>query len=217
MNYFFFDLDGTLEDSSEDMINAVHAVRTMLNLSKKDSNEVKQYINKGMHELYLNCFSDFIIEGENYLSLYEAVKNKYEAYYLENICIKTKLYDGILEVLKTLSEQNRIFVVTNKPEKHSRELIARLGIGNYITDVVGGDSCAEMKPSPLPLQYIAEKYQFDFSVNRAFMIGDSAGDIKCGKSFGAVTIWCSWGYNASPSSEVPNLIANIPKDILSLV
>ncbi len=216
MDFFFFDLDGTLEDSSEDMINAVHEVRKQLKLAKKESNEIKSYINKGMTELYVNCFSDYII-GDNKLNLLETVKEKYEACYLKNICVETKLYEGICDILKILSAKNKIFVITNKPEQHSRELIKQLKINDYITDVMGGDSCAEMKPSALPVKLIAEKYHFNSALNRAFMIGDSAGDIICGKNFGAVTIWCAWGYNAHHGTEKPNFIARLPKDILSLV
>ena len=87
------------------MINAVHEVRKQLKLAKKkNQNEIKSYINKGMTELYVNCFSDYII-GDNKLNLLETVKEKYEACYLKNICVETKLYEGICDILKILYQQ----------------------------------------------------------------------------------------------------------------
>ena len=219
MKFFFFDLDGTLEDSSEDMINAVHGIRSFLNLPKKLSSEIKLFVNKGMTELYLNCFDDYIENREVNSPQFSQVKELYEKYYFENICIKSFLYDGITDVLKDLSlnKENKIFIITNKPEKHSRELIRKLGVEQFFTDLMGGDSCSEMKPSPLPLKVIAEKYMFNYEFDKAFMIGDSEGDVKCGKSFGATTIWCGWGYNQTPGKEIPHLTAHHPKDLLLFI
>ncbi|WGL61318.1 HAD family hydrolase [Pigmentibacter sp. JX0631] len=219
MQFFFFDLDGTLEDSSEDMINSVHGVRNFLNLPKKLSSDVRLFVNKGMTELYLNCFDDYIENRDINSSQFNQVKELYEKYYFENICINTRLYDGITDVLKYLSlnKENKIFIITNKPEKHSRELIRKLGVDKFFTDLMGGDSCSEMKPSSLPLKVIAEKYHFNFKSDKAFMIGDSEGDIKCGKNFGATTIWCGWGYNQTSGKEIPHLTAQQPKDLLSFI
>ncbi|MGY3803021.1 HAD family hydrolase [Pigmentibacter ruber] len=219
MNFFFFDLDGTLEDSSEDMIDAVHGTRNLLKLPKKLSSEIKPFVNKGMTELYLNCFDDYIEKRNVNSNQFNEVKDLYEKYYFQNICIKSYLYEGIVDVLNDLlaNKENKVFVITNKPERHSRELLRKLGIDKFFTDLMGGDSCSEMKPSSLPLKIIAEKYSFNFDIDKAYMIGDSEGDIKCGKNFGATTIWCEWGYNQTHGTEIPNFSARHPKEILSYI
>ncbi len=217
MRFFFFDLDGTLEDSREDMANSANAVRENLGLALKDVEFLKTHVNKGMHELYMNCFEDYLQNKENFNTLYEQVKQKYESHYLENICIKTKCYSDIKEVLKILSQKDKVFVITNKPELHSKELLKKLGLLEYITDVMGGDSCAEMKPSSLPLKIVSQRHNFCSLSDKAYMVGDSSGDIKAGKSFGASTIWCSWGYNSTPGSDLPDFTVNTPKEILSLI
>jgi phosphoglycolate phosphatase len=217
MRFFFFDLDGTLEDSRDDMANAVNAVRERLGLKLREINILKKYVNKGMHELYINCFDDYLSHKENFDLLYENVKNSYEQNYLENICIYTKCYDGIENVIKRFSQNDKIFVITNKPELHSRELLKKLGLSSFITDVMGGDSCAEMKPSSLPLKIVSERHGFCSSSDKAYMIGDSAGDIKSGKGFGAITVWCSWGYNPNPGSDSPHITVNLPHDLLTLI
>jgi phosphoglycolate phosphatase len=62
MNFFFFDLDGTLEDSRIDMANAVNMVRESVNLELRDVNVLKENVNKGMHELYMNCFDIYFLK-----------------------------------------------------------------------------------------------------------------------------------------------------------
>lgn len=215
MNFYFFDLDGTLEDSRDDMANAANAIRESLGLNLRDINILKKHVNKGMHELYINCFDDYLLNSENYDLAYNKVKQAYEDNYLDNICQNTKCYDGILETIKHLSKNGKIFVVTNKPEKHSRALLKKLELSSYITDIMGGDSCPEMKPSPLPLQVIAKRHGFVFAQDKAYMIGDSTGDVIAGKAFGATTVWCSWGYNLSFGNESPDITVNHPLELLN--
>ncbi len=217
MRFYFFDLDGTLEDSRDDMANAANVVRKKLGLELRDIEILKKYVNKGMHELYLNCFDDYLSHNENFNFLYEKVKNIYEKIYLENICIHTKCYDGIENIIKQFSKNDKVFVITNKPELHSRELLKKLELYPFITDVMGGDSCAEMKPSSLPLKIVSERHGFCSSSDKAYMIGDSAGDIKSGKGFGAITIWCAWGYNPTHGFDPPHSTVNLPHELLTLV
>jgi phosphoglycolate phosphatase-like HAD superfamily hydrolase len=49
------------------------------------------------------------------------------------------------------------------------------------------------------------------------MIGDSAADVRCGRSFGAGTIWCAWGYAEAPGEETPDARAETPAQLPGLV
>ena len=213
MNLYFIDLDGTIEDSKQDMISSVQEVRKILNLEEIDSQYIKNYVNKGMSELYKNCFADYIkSNSENYL----IVKNTYEDFYFKNVCIHTKCYEGIPETIRLLSQKGPIIVVTNKPEKISRELLKKLQLDAYITDVMGGDSCAESKPSPLPLKIAIDKLPSKEKFERIFMIGDSEGDMQTALAFGALSIWCSWGYASETPPTKPNFIIQKPSDLLEI-
>ena len=87
--------------------------------------------------------------------------------------------------------------VTNKPERISRHLLDRLGIGALFGTVVGGDSCTQAKPHPMMLSSAAERLGFDPRRGATFMIGDTAADMQLARSFGAMGIWAAWGYAAS--------------------
>lgn len=72
--------------------------------------------------------------------------------------------------------------------------------------MIGGDTCAAAKPDPLLLKEAAQRAGFDPKKGRAAMIGDTGADIKMGRAFGAVTVWCAWGYIDQPD-EPPDCIA----------
>lgn len=219
MNFYFIDLDGTIEDSRLDMAHCANQVRVQLDLPVWPVSDLVPFVNKGMTELYLSCFSDFLSEPQSSVHAEKLlrVKNSYESYYLENCCVHTRCYDGIRESLRFLSEKGKVIVVTNKPEKISRRLLSLLQLEDFITDVMGGDSCAECKPSALPLLMAAERHYYKKFEDSCFMIGDSLGDMQAAKAFGAKAVWCAWGYCAeAPTRVLPDMILSCPQELQTL-
>lgn len=220
MNFFFFDLDGTLEDSRKDMVAAAQHVRQHLGLPVRSFETLVPHVNRGMRELYLNCFDDFIAQGtsaeeiENKIS---HVQGLYEKQYGEFIAVETQLYPEIIEALHDAKTLGRIAVITNKPEHLSVRLLESLKILPLIDLVVGGDTCAEAKPSPVPLRYALQKLGGALPQDTVFMVGDSQGDSRAGALCGAQTVWCAWGYQATaPVEPAPQHVAITPKDLRSI-
>lgn len=208
MNLVALDLDGTLEDSRADMVDAVHRVRAAYGVVARDDEAVRPHVNRGMPHLYRACFDDC---GD-----VDAVRAAYTADYLAHIADSTRLYDGIAGALPRLAEMATLVVVTNKPEALSEALLEALGVRGHFACVMGGDSTAEPKPSPLSLRTAAERLGFDARVGRAVMVGDSAGDVKVARAFGAASVWCAWGYVEAPGVE-PDAVARHPADLPGVV
>jgi phosphoglycolate phosphatase len=103
-----------------------------------------------------------------------------------------------------------------KAERISSRLLATLGVDGAFSAVIGGDTCAATKPDPLVLEEAARRCGFDAASGRAVMIGDTAADVALGRAFGAVTIWCAWGYVADPG-EKPDFMAETPEALPELV
>ena len=188
------DLDGTLEDSRDDMTAAAHRARARLGLPARDDAALRPWVNGGMDQLYAKCFDDFIAADNARVA---AVRQAYEADYLANVAVATRLYDGIEPALRELSQLGQLACVTNKPERISRHLLDRLGVGELFGTVVGGDSCAEAKPHPMMLSAACERLGLDARSSAVFMIGDTAADMQLARSFGAKGIWVGWGYVAA--------------------
>lgn len=208
------DLDGTLEDSRDDMTAAARRVRAQLGLPARDDSALRPFVNGGMDQLYAKCFDDFIAGDA---ARVEPVRQAYEADYLANVAVATRLYDGIAAALAELRELGILACVTNKPERISRHLLEQLGVGELFATVVGGDSCAQAKPHPMMLSAAAERVGFDVQRGATFMIGDTAADMQLARTFGAMGIWVGWGYvpsidatydfRAAEPSDLPVLVA----------
>lgn len=207
------DLDGTIEDSRVDMVAAARRVRAAFGLPPRPDAVLLPHVNAGMDQLYRACFDDYIAQDESH---YARVRAAYEADYLANVAIETRLYAGMAAALASLSQLGRLACVTNKPEHISRHLLSELGVGELFDTVVGGDSCEHAKPHPIMLHTAAERCSLSSSHSRAFMIGDTQADIRLGRAFGAHTIWCTWGY-AEALAEPADLEAQTPQDLAKLV
>ena len=209
------DLDGTLEDSRLDMIAAVHRVRSQFRLPARSDDVIRPWVNQGMERLYRNCFDDYVTDDARYAE----IEGAYERDYSANVAVYTRAYPGIPQALVALKEWGQLVVVTNKPDAISKLLLKALHLDSFVSDVVGPD-CGAIKPNPLMLQTAAARIGLGGSNgspdSRAFMIGDTAGDIKMGRAFGATTVWCAWGYMKEPG-ETPDHIARVPAELPALI
>jgi phosphoglycolate phosphatase len=207
------DLDGTIEDSRDDMVAAAARVRAALGLPARADAELRPHVNGGMDQLYRACFDDYASSPERYAE----VRARYEADYLEHVADRTRMYEGMGEALSQLHRIAPIVCVTNKPERISRALLSALGVGELFRSVVGGDTCPHIKPHRVMLETAARRAGLDPERPvTACMIGDTQADIQLGRSFGAHTVWCAWGY-VNALSQPGDQQALRPADLPAIV
>ena len=206
MNLFALDLDGTLEDSRQDMVEAILRVRSDLKLPRRPPEDFWAHVNRGMAHLYEVGFEEIWRQSDDDDPYLEEVRQRFCRDYEANIANHTRLYDGIASALEALDHLGALAVVTNKPEHLSCALLEALGIRHFFQAIIGGDTCAEAKPSALPLAEATRRTE----ASQTVMIGDSGGDIRCARNFGCPIIWCAWGYNESPGNLAPDRIAHHP-------
>ncbi len=214
MTVICFDLDGTLEDSRDDMVAAVQRVRAALKLPPRVDEDFVLHVNRGMEHLYRTCFAEaFARPGADEAALLAQLAADYAESYAADIANSTTLYDGIAPVLSELAEVAPLALVTNKPEDLSQKLLSALGVADRFVAVIGGDTLPVSKPDPAMI---------DAAMARAggapaVMIGDSAGDIRCAKAHGTPIIWCAWGYADDPGPVAPDAIAKHPSELPRLI
>ncbi len=184
---YFFDLDGTLIDSSRDIAEAANYTLKELGFEPKPLEEIIKHVGYGGRKL---------LEGilrVNDRELLDRAVSIFREYYFSNPSKYTKPYPGVLNTLKILKEANKkVAVITNKYEDISKRILEDIGIIDFIDIVVGGDTLKKKKPDPEPVLYAAEKL-FVKPYN-ALMVGDSETDVISGKSAGTKTCLVMFGY-----------------------
>lgn len=206
-----FDLDGTLEDSRADMVLAIQRVRADLSLPFRDYEFLVPWVSKGMPTLYAQAFDDLTD-----LTARQQLPEMYASAYHDVIVNSTVLYEGIAPLLHALKNHEGILLacVTNKPEVLSRVLLERLGILDCFSAVIGGDTMPFAKPHPMMLEGAMATSHAE---GACIMVGDSRGDVVMAKDFGAVSVWCRWGYHTQLVDAEPDYTVDTPIAVLDLV
>lgn len=205
-----FDLDGTLVDSLGDLTDAVNHVREAFSLPQLCEKDVRVKVGKGSRNLIQQ-----VLPGYSEADIVSALA-LFLAYNREHIAKKSRLYPGILDTLSDLAaSQIRMAVITNKNEDLCHLLLRDLGIDTLFECACGGDTYPERKPSPLPLQKIAEK--LNVSPHECVMIGDSINDVESGQRASMMTIACSWGYGDMAELSRADTIVSAPAELCEAI
>ena len=199
-----FDLDGTLIDSRQDLVNSVNAALRSLGRVELPSDEIASMVGDGAPTLVRRALGDTVDED-----LLRRGLEFFLSYYREHKLDYTRLYDGIPEALEKLqcSDGGRrlMSVLTNKPVNPSRVIVDALGIGGRFVSVYGGNSFETKKPDPLGIKTILA--ETGVRAEEAVMIGDSAVDILTGRAAGAWTCGVTYGF-------APHTLVETPGDVV---
>ncbi len=204
-----FDLDGTLIDSKYDLTDAVNFTRKQYGFNPLPVDEVASYLGSGITALVKSVLPE--LDGDE---LNKAVR-MFKDNYAEHLTDKTLPYDEVSEMLSAIPQQK--VLLSNKDEKFSKQILETLGLSKYFTEIYGGDSFKEKKPSPLPIYEILKK----FSLNKedVIMVGDGANDIMVAKNAGIKVIGTLYGYSSLEQLKEygTDYIATNPKNIINIL
>lgn len=187
-----FDLDGTLCDSVPDLAAAANATREHMGLQPLPVDAVESYVGDGLANLVHRVLTDSR-DGMAEQEEWEKAFTFYIRYYRDHLSDHTRAYpetEAGLGLLKTLGIP--LVVITNKNEILAAELLKQLGLADYFSLILGGDSLPEKKPSPMPLLHAAEVLNIDPA--NMMMVGDSQNDILAAKAAGCLSVGVTFGY-----------------------
>jgi phosphoglycolate phosphatase len=205
-----FDLDGTLVDSLVDLTDAVNHMLADFRRPELDSVQVRQLVGKGARNLVQRALST------NSPEEIEKGLFAFTEFNTLHIADRSRLYPGVSELLQQLAGNGlRMAVISNKNEELSRLILKALEIDGYFEIIAGGDTFAEMKPSPLPLLRVIGN--LGCSPDETVMVGDSINDIQAGNRAGITTIGCSWGYGNSDELQESGYTADSCSDIINIL
>lgn len=205
-----FDLDGTLADTYEIILNCFH---------------------HSLHEVVGSCPSDEVlmkkvgqplaVQMRDFVSDEETVQKLLVSYRKHNDDIHDnliRLFPGIYRMLQVLCDKGyTLGVVTSKRNDAALHGLRLLGILDFMSVVIGADDTELHKPHPEPVMLACKRLAC--ACDEALFIGDSPYDIEAGKAAGTDTIAVTWGMfdTALLASLNPDLLASKAEDIVMFV
>ena len=190
MGTVIFDLDGTLADTSADLIAAANACFWALGLGRPlDPERDKATAFHGGRAM-LRLGFDRTGGGDE-----AAVDREYPHlldHYARRIDAETRMYPGAVEAVEGLRRDGyRTAVCTNKPEGLAEDLLARLGVRDLFAALIGADTLPVRKPDPAP--YVEACRRAGGEPARSLLVGDTLTDRKTAAAAGVPCILVTFG------------------------
>ncbi|HLS51354.1 MAG TPA: phosphoglycolate phosphatase [Burkholderiaceae bacterium] len=190
-----FDLDGTLLNTLPDLCDATNAMRMELGLSPLASDIVASYLGDGVDCLIKRALNQQLGQTPDAGKIQTGRKVFYQRYHLVN-GDKAQIYPGVLEGLREFSGNNyKMAVVTNKSTEFALPLLERSGLSRFFEHIICGDTCANKKPHPEPLQHACKL--LNTPPEATVLIGDSANDALAAKAANISVLLVPYGYSVN--------------------
>ncbi len=211
-----FDLDGTLIDSRLDLVHSVNAALRHIGRTELPDNVIASYVGDGAPVLIQRALGGEVVD--------EALVRKglefFLKYYREHKLDHTTVYPGVAEALAAIQNANngaarKLAVLSNKPVVPSKAIIEALGLGQFFSQVYGGNSFSTKKPDPEGARRLLEEY--GVQAHQAAIVGDSHVDVNTGRNAGMVTIGVTYGFAPHTlQDEPPDVLVDHPSELPAL-
>ena len=183
-----FDLDGTLLNTLEDLVDATNYALAAFGHPPRTLREVRRFIGNGAeNQIRLSLPDDQKEDLQQVLALYKP-------YYTDHCRIKTKPYEGVLAALKILGEKYPIAIVSNKPDAAVKALCADYFPGIYALGEAAG--CPRK-----PAADMVCKAMEAIGVDRCVYVGDSEVDVLTAKNAKVPCVSVLWGFRDREDME----------------
>jgi len=178
-----FDLDGTLIDSTDAILDGFRHTFEKFNRKYPGDEEVKRLIGLPLEVM----FSKLGIK-ENVWDFVNAYKERYRIISKK----KTILLPNAKEAIKEAKEFARLGIVTTKTGLYSRELLEYFGVMDYFDVLIGREDVKKPKPHPEPI--LKAIYLMNANKKATWMIGDTCLDMVSAKEAGVHYIGVEFDY-----------------------
>ena len=209
-----FDLDGTFADTAPDLADALNHTLERHGRTPLPYERIRPIVSHGGAALIRLGFGLTPEDAD-----FDHFKQDLLDHYEHNLCARTRLFDGMDQVLASLEASGIAWgIVTNKPAWLTDPLMSALGLDRRAASIVSGDTCANRKPHPEPILCACR----DMGVEpaRSIYVGDAERDIAAGRAAGTATIAALYGYlleDDNPDAWNADARIDAPADLLGLL
>lgn len=205
-----FDLDGTIVDSQEGILNSViYALEKM----GKPIPEKK--------ELFCFIGPPLSVSFRSFCGMSEEEATQAVAYYRENYTprgvYEFAVYPGVETMLKKLSGGRKLYLATSKPEVFAKQILEKAGLDGYFTAICGSIIPSGRDSKEEVISYLIE--QEGLVLDETVMVGDRSYDVEGAHKVGLAAIGVSYGYGSVKELNRANceVIAKSPKELTAII
>lgn len=209
MKTILFDLDGTLTDSGEGIINCASLALERLGLPVPDRDTMGVFVGPPLRDSFLR----FGVKPEDVETAIEIYRSRY----VPTGMFENTPYEGIHQVLAALRDAgHRLVLATAKPESMAVAIVEKFDLAEYFELLCGASMDSSRDSKDKVIGYVLEKTGTDGQI---IMVGDTAYDVTGAAAHGIPTIGVSWGYGSVEEMRAAGAIAiaDTPSQLLQLL
>lgn len=205
-----FDLDGTLIDSVDLIVDSYHHTFRVHGLPPWTRDEILRGLGTPLRIVFGNMTG-----RPDQVAAWTAT---YREYNLAHHDARVHAYPGAVDMVKRIKAAGcRVALVTSKNRAGAERGLALVGLSGTMEVIVGADDVVQPKPHPEPVERALTALAMPAST--CLFVGDSQHDIHCGRSAGVETAGVTWGPFDRAHLEIamPDYYCDSPADLLRLV
>ena len=182
-----FDLDGTLTDSSQGIINSIIYALEKFDINDYDMPLLRKFLGPPLHE----SFEKFM--GFDKEKSLQAVK-LYREYFSSKGLLENEVYGGITDLLQKLKENGKsLIVATSKPQPFTDKIMEHFDLVKYFDFIAGSNMDTTRSKKAEVIEYALSECNIK-EKSKVVMIGDRAEDMIGAQSVGIDSIGVEYGY-----------------------
>ena len=199
----FFDLDGTLVDSSIGIHNAFTHTFKELGAPSPDAKTIRGFMGPPLESSFATCLPKEQIS--------EAVQI-YRSYYKAKGIHEAQLFPQIIELLQELSKNYPLYITTTKNTPTAQDMTKNFGIYHFFDGIYGSSPQALHKADVI--RQALETHHL--APETVVIIGDTKFDMIGAQETGIKKLAVTWGFGEEKDlmDYNPDWIAHQPADIL---
>ena len=184
MSFILFDLDGTLIDSTEAILESFSIAFDSMGEKSAHPAAITALIGHPLDKMFQKL-------GVSEAKVWDYV-HAYKAHYMKVSKPKTNLLPTAKEAVELASKYAKLAVVTTKTSQYSKELLAHLGILDAFDVLIGREDVIYPKPHPEPVQKAVQA--LGAQLEKTWMIGDTCMNMIAAREAGVLGVAVTCGY-----------------------
>ncbi|HEL1613947.1 TPA: HAD family hydrolase [Streptococcus suis] len=188
-----FDLDGTLTDSGQGILNSVAYALDQMGIEEPDLASLQRFIGPPLYESFARFYQLNPADTQ-------AAVDAFRVYFKEKGMFENQLYEGVIPLLEALTEAGKtLAIATSKPEVFAKQILEYFDISHYF-DVIAGASLDSSRINKTDVISYALA-QLDYNPQTTIMVGDREHDIQGAQANQLASIGVLYGYGTKQELE----------------